>query len=60
MDAQAYARELKPLGAEVKLIEGADHMGVLSSPSALAAVVAAVADAPGLVRKPDAPKPSNL
>jgi pimeloyl-ACP methyl ester carboxylesterase len=60
MDAQAYARELKPLGAEVKIIAGADHMGVLSSGPALAAVVEAVADAPDVVRKPDAPKPSNL
>jgi len=42
MDAPAFERELKPLGAGVTVIPGVDHMGVVYDPAALAAIVAAV------------------
>ena len=41
MDAAAYERALKPLGAEVEVIPGVDHIGVVYRPAALAALVAA-------------------
>ena len=39
MDAAAYQRELTPLGMEVRLVPGVDHMGVVHSPDALQALV---------------------
>ncbi len=42
MNASAYETELKPLGAEVKLLPGVDHMGVVYQPAALAALVETV------------------
>ena len=42
MDAPLYERELKPLGAEVKLLPGVDHVGVVYEPAALAAIVETV------------------
>jgi pimeloyl-ACP methyl ester carboxylesterase len=41
MNAPAFESELKPLGAEVKLLPGVDHMGVVYQPAALAAIVEA-------------------
>ena len=41
MDAAAYVRTLKPLGADVTVLPGVDHMGVVTAPAALAAIVAA-------------------
>jgi pimeloyl-ACP methyl ester carboxylesterase len=41
MDAAAYERELRPLGAEVELIPGVDHIGVVYKPAALARIVEA-------------------
>ncbi len=41
MDAPAYERELKPLGVAVTLLPGVDHMGIVTEPAALAAIVAA-------------------
>ncbi len=38
MDAQAYHRELAPLGVDVRLIPGVDHMGVVYKPEALTAL----------------------
>ncbi len=40
MDAAAYERALKPLGAEVERIPGVDHVGIVYRPAALAALVA--------------------
>jgi pimeloyl-ACP methyl ester carboxylesterase len=42
MNAPAFESELKPLGAEVKLLPGVDHMGVVYQPAALAALVETV------------------
>ena len=39
MDAQAYERELTPLGVAVRLIPGVDHIGMIYSPDALEALV---------------------
>ena len=41
MDAPAYERELKPLGVDVTMLPGVDHMGIVAAPAALAAIVAA-------------------
>ena len=41
MNAAAYAPNLEPLGAEVTVLPGVDHMGVVYRPAALAAIVAA-------------------
>ena len=46
MDAEAYRRELPPLGAPVTIIPGVDHMGIVYRPEAIKAIVAAV-DEPG-------------
>lgn len=40
MDAPVYERELKPLGAKVTLLPGVDHMGIVTEPAALVAIVA--------------------
>jgi len=42
MNAPAFENELKPLGADVKLLPGVDHMGVVYQPAALAALVETV------------------
>jgi len=42
MDADGYARALPPLGADVTVLPGVDHMGVVYTPAALAAIVSAV------------------
>jgi pimeloyl-ACP methyl ester carboxylesterase len=42
MDAEGYARALPPLGVDVTVLPGVDHMGVVYEPAALAAIVAAV------------------
>ena len=42
MDAQAYERELRPLGVEVTVLPGVDHIGMVYQPAALAAIVGAV------------------
>jgi pimeloyl-ACP methyl ester carboxylesterase len=44
MDAEAYRRELPPLGATVTIIPGVDHMGIVYRPEAIKAIVAAVAE----------------
>ena len=44
MDADAYRRELPPLGAPVTIIPGVDHMGIVYRPEAIKAIVAAVAE----------------
>ena len=41
MDAPAYKTNLEPLGAEVTIVPGVDHMGIVYRPAALAAIVAA-------------------
>jgi pimeloyl-ACP methyl ester carboxylesterase len=46
MDAPAYKTNLEPLGAEVTLVPGVDHMGVDYGPAALAAIVAATKQPP--------------
>ena len=46
MDAEAYRNALAPLGVPVTIVPHVDHMGVVHSPPALSAIVAAVA-APG-------------
>jgi alpha-beta hydrolase superfamily lysophospholipase len=40
MDAPAYSRELTPLGVNVMLVAGADHMGIVYQPEAIRAIVA--------------------
>ena len=44
MDAKAYLRALKPLGFPVTIIPGVDHMGIVSRPEAIKAILAAMAD----------------
>ncbi len=44
MDAEAYRRELPPLGAPVTIIPGVDHMGIVYRPEAIKAILAAVAE----------------
>jgi pimeloyl-ACP methyl ester carboxylesterase len=39
MNAAVYAPQLTPLGADVKIVPGVDHMGVVHQPAALAALV---------------------
>jgi pimeloyl-ACP methyl ester carboxylesterase len=46
MDASAYKTNLEPLGAEVTLVPGVDHMGIVYRPAALAAIVAATKQPP--------------
>jgi alpha-beta hydrolase superfamily lysophospholipase len=41
MNAHAYAAAVEPLGATVEVLPDVDHMGVVSKPAALAAIVAA-------------------
>jgi pimeloyl-ACP methyl ester carboxylesterase len=41
MRAEAYARELRPLGVDVTILPGVDHMGVVYAPAALHAIAAA-------------------
>ncbi len=42
MDAPAFARVLEPIGVQVALIPGVDHMGLCWRPAAIKAVVAAL------------------
>ena len=42
MDPDGYIRALKPLGVDVTILPGLDHLGVVYDPAALAAIVAAV------------------
>jgi pimeloyl-ACP methyl ester carboxylesterase len=44
MDAEAYRRELPPLGAPVTVIPGVDHMGIVYRPEAIKAIVAATVE----------------
>ncbi len=44
MDAKAYQRTLKPLGVPVTIIPGVDHMGIVTRPEAIKAIVAEMAD----------------
>ncbi len=44
MDAEAYRRELPPLGASVTVIPGVDHIGIVYRPEAIKAIVAAIAE----------------
>ena len=46
MNADAYRRELPPLGAPVTIVPGVDHMGIVYRPEAIRAIVAAL-DEPG-------------
>jgi pimeloyl-ACP methyl ester carboxylesterase len=41
MDAEAYRRAVAPLGPRVTLLPGVDHMGIVSKPAALVAIVQA-------------------
>jgi len=41
MDAEAYRRDVAPLGPQVTLLDGVDHMGIVYRPAALDAIVAA-------------------
>jgi pimeloyl-ACP methyl ester carboxylesterase len=47
MDASAYERELRPLGVEVTVLPGVDHIGMVYQPAALAAIVSAVTGVKG-------------
>ena len=42
MDAEAYSRVLPPLGADVTIVPGVDHMGIVYRPEAIKAIVAAM------------------
>ncbi len=42
MDAAGYQREIQPLGVKVTVLPGVDHIGIVTAPAALAALVAAV------------------
>ena len=42
MNADAYRRELPPLGAPVTIVPGVDHMGIVYRPEAIRAIVAAL------------------
>ena len=42
MDADGYAHALPPLGVDVTVLPGVDHMGVVYNPASLAAIVGAV------------------
>jgi pimeloyl-ACP methyl ester carboxylesterase len=44
MDAEAYRRVLPPLGVPVTIVSGVDHMGIVSKPEAIKAILAAMAD----------------
>jgi alpha-beta hydrolase superfamily lysophospholipase len=44
MDAKAYQSALAPLGVPVTIIAHVDHMGIVSRPEAIKAIVAAMAD----------------
>jgi pimeloyl-ACP methyl ester carboxylesterase len=44
MDAAAYERALPPLGAPVTIVPGVDHMGIVSRPEAIKAILAAFAE----------------
>jgi len=44
MDAPAYERALAPLRIPVNIIPGVDHMGIVSRPEGIKAIVAAMAD----------------
>ena len=43
MDAPAYARALSPLGVQVTILPGIDHMGLCWRPEAIKAIVATLA-----------------
>jgi len=44
MNAEAYRRELPPLGIPVTIVPGVDHMGIVYRPEAIKAIVAALAE----------------
>ncbi|HME85268.1 MAG TPA: alpha/beta fold hydrolase [Roseiarcus sp.] len=44
MNAEAYRRELSPLGIPVTIVPGVDHMGIVYRPEAIKAIVAALAE----------------
>jgi pimeloyl-ACP methyl ester carboxylesterase len=43
MDAEAYRRVLPPLGVDLRIIPGVDHMGIVYRPEAIKAIIAAMA-----------------
>jgi hypothetical protein len=44
MDAEAYRRELPPLGVAMTILPNVDHMGVVYRPEAIKAILAAMAE----------------
>jgi pimeloyl-ACP methyl ester carboxylesterase len=44
MDAEAYRRELPPLGVAMTILPNVDHMGVVYRPEAIKAILAAIAE----------------
>jgi pimeloyl-ACP methyl ester carboxylesterase len=44
MDAEAYRGTLPPLGVNVTIVPGVDHMGIVYRPEAIRAILAAMAD----------------
>jgi pimeloyl-ACP methyl ester carboxylesterase len=44
MDAEAYRRALPPLGVDVTIVPGVDHMGIVYRPEAMKAILAALAE----------------
>jgi len=44
MDAKAYQRALAPLGVPVTIVANVDHMGIVTRPEAIRAIVAAMAE----------------
>jgi pimeloyl-ACP methyl ester carboxylesterase len=44
MDAEAYRRELPPLGVAMTILPNVDHMGVVYRPEAIRAILAAMAE----------------
>jgi alpha-beta hydrolase superfamily lysophospholipase len=44
MDADAYKRELPPLGVQPTILPGVDHIGIVYRPEAIKAILAAVAE----------------
>jgi alpha-beta hydrolase superfamily lysophospholipase len=42
MNADAYRRQLPPLGAPVTIVPGVDHMGIVYRPEAIRAIIAAL------------------
>ena len=44
MDADAYKRELPPLGVQPTILPGVDHIGIVYRPEAIKAILAAMAE----------------